>query len=406
MPKVVHVLRKFVPSEWGGVESHLVGLVPELERLGWISEVHAPAEAGTDGAALRAVGATFRTYRAHYPWIGLSGADRARLAASGGNLVTLDEPLRLLADRRASILHAHTQRRAGGVVRFAARRKGLPYAVTIHGPLRAGGEAGAAVAVGGAARGLDVGAPFGLLVGARRVVEDADLVFVLNEREEAAWRRERAGRHLERIPHGIRTARATPAEREAARRAVGGLGDAPFACVVGRLDPAKGQDLALGAFERVAHPSMHLVLVGSATDASFARALQDRAARAGAARVHLTGGVPPRTARALLAAARLALVPSRAEAFGLVLLEAWAEGTPALFSDVGGLSDLGRDNGMDLGRVAPVDEDGWTASLERVLAHPEALEEEAAKGPDVAARYSWRSVAERIAAAYDRVSAR
>ena len=57
MPHVVHVLRKFEPRERGGIETHLVGLIPELARLGWTSEVHAPRERGTDGAPLREVGA-------------------------------------------------------------------------------------------------------------------------------------------------------------------------------------------------------------------------------------------------------------------------------------------------------------------------------------------------------------
>ena len=61
MPRVVHVLRKFEPSEWGGIETYLLGLLPELERLGWKSEVHAPQEAGTDGTILREHGIGFRT---------------------------------------------------------------------------------------------------------------------------------------------------------------------------------------------------------------------------------------------------------------------------------------------------------------------------------------------------------
>lgn len=407
MPKVVHVLRKFEPSEWGGTESHIVGLIPELERLGWLSEVHAPAEAGTDGQPIVQVGGAFRTFRAHYPWLGLPPGGRDRMVASGGNLVTLDEPLRLLADRRASILHVHTQRRLGGVVRFAARRRGIPYAVTIHGPLRAGGVQGAAVDTVPRSRGVDLGAAYGFLVGARRVVEDADLVFVLNERERAAWEPERRGRHLECIPHGVRTDPATAAERRQARRAVPGLGDAPFACVIGRLDPVKGQDLALAAFERDAQTAgLHLVLAGADTDRAFAQALRARAARL-PARVHLVGGVSPAVARALLAEARVALLPSRAEAFGIVLLEAWAEGTPALFSDVGGLADLARGNEVRAGSVPAVTEEGWAAALRAFLTSPAALEEEARRGPArVAARYGWRGVAERLAGAYDRACAR
>lgn len=409
MPKVIHILRKFEPAEWGGTESHIVGLVPALERFGWLSEVHAPREAGTDGGPVSELGATFRTFGAHYPALGRSAAERARLVASGGNLVTLDEPLRLLADRRASILHVHTQRRLGGVVRTAARIKRIPYAVSIHGPLRAGGDTstleGGAASVRGRHRGIDLGGPFGWLVGARRVVQDADLVFVLNAREEEEWRDDRRGRHLERIPHGVIAARATAEERAQVRCSIAGLGDAPFACVLGRLDPVKGQDLALAAFEHAAPANLHLVLAGAPTHADFARALSDRAARS-PGRVHVTGGITPRAARALLAEATLVLVPSRAEAFGLVLVEAWAEGVPVLFSDVGGLVDLARDNDIRTGRVTHDDVDAWTEALRGAIAAPAALADEARRGPArVAAHYAWPAVAQRIAAAYERALA-
>ena len=134
MPKVVHVVRKFEPAEWGGTETFMVNLVRELVPLGWMSEVHAPGEPGTDGSALELAGATFRTFSASYPVAGLDAAGRKRLVASGGNLVTFDEMRRLAFDRRTSLFHTHTARRLGGVVRWAARRTGRPYAVTLHGP--------------------------------------------------------------------------------------------------------------------------------------------------------------------------------------------------------------------------------------------------------------------------------
>jgi glycosyltransferase involved in cell wall biosynthesis len=400
MPKVIHVLRKFQPHEWGGIETHLVGLLPELRRLGWESEVHAPEETGTDGAALVAAGATFHTFRARYPYLGMGARDRAGLVASSGNLVSTDELGCLLRERHASILHTHTLKRLGGVVRLAARLRGLPYAVTIHGPVLSGGEVvGRAVAARTRSL-LDVGAPFGWLVGSRRVVEDADAVFALNRQEHDAWAPARAGRHLALASLGVNPTPASAEARREARAMLPGASGAALVVVVARMEHAKGQDLALAAFARCAPPGAHLVFAGAALTSDFVASLRAQARDAGRP-VHFLGNVAPHIARALMAESCVTLVPSRAEPFGLALLEAWAEGAPALFSAVGGLADIGRRVGADLGPVPAPTVDAWTAALSRALANPALLEHEGRLGPARVARdFTWRSTAEQTAVAY------
>ena len=400
MPLAIHVLRKFEPAAWGGIETHLLGLLPELARLGWAAEVHAPAEAGTDGAPLARIGVALRTFRARYPYVGMTASSREGLVASGGNLVCAGELARLATDRRASLLHAHTLRRVGGVVRTAARVRGCPYAVTLHGPVRADGEV-VARDVATRTRGMvDLGAPFGWFVGARRVVEESDLVFALNRRERDAWQREREGRHLALVSLGIATTRASDEARASIRARVPGLGAAPFVAVVARLERAKGQDVGVRAFLRAAPPGTHLVLAGASMDATFARELHALAATD--PRVHVLGSVAPEVARALIAEAVLVLIPSRAEPFGLALLEAWAEGTPALFAGVGGLVDIAARAGGESGRVDEPTEERLGDRLGRALGDTTWRAREAELGPErVARHFTWRALAREIAASYD-----
>jgi glycosyltransferase involved in cell wall biosynthesis len=407
MPKVIHVVRKFEPREWGGVETHLVELIPELAKRGWQSEVHAPAEAGTDGAAIVAAGAEFKQFRAQYPILGLDRAGRAARVASGGNLVAAGELLELARRRDATLMHAHTLRRLGGVVRTAARIREIPYAVTIHGPVR---TAPSSLAPTSGRRTFDLGAPFGWAVGARRVVEDADLVFALNADEHRAWESARAGRHLSKMKLGVRTTRATPEARRTARAMLreshGVPLDAQFAVVVARLDHVKGQDLAIEAFLASAPSSMHLVLVGAPMTEAYAARVRALASR-DPARLHVLGGVVPETARALLAEATIALVPSRAEAFGLVLLEAWAEGTPAIACAVGGLRDIARHGDAARTLVPPDDAKELGNRLAECLADPSWRALESALGPArVATAFGWGKVADEIVAAYERACGR
>jgi glycosyltransferase involved in cell wall biosynthesis len=399
VPKVIHVLRKFEPAAWGGIETHLAGLVPELARLGWSSEVHAPDERGTDGRPLEALGATFRTFRARYPYLGLTDERREALVACGGNLVAPGELVALARRRDADLFHVHTLGRLGGVVRLASRIAGVPYAVTIHGPVRANAEVVEEAARGRTVGLTDIGQPFGWAVGARRVVQDASLVFALHEGERRAWESQRRGRHLERVVHGVDPAVATAEERAEARRAIPGLGGEPFVLALGRMEPAKGQDVALGAYLQ-ARPPARLVLAGAAASPPFAAEIRARAA--GEAGVHVVGGVPPRVARALLAEAALVIVPSRAEPFGIVLLEAWAEQARTLFADVDGLATIAGLLGAREGAFAPGDEAALAAQIARAFADPTPLAAEAERmQSEVRRQMSWSSVAGRLAASYE-----
>jgi glycosyltransferase involved in cell wall biosynthesis len=398
MPTVIHVLRKFEPLEWGGIETHLLGVIPELARLGWRSEVHAPAEAGTDGAVLEAAGARFRTFRARYPYLGLTGERRARLVAAGGNLVSVGELARLVTDRDAAVLHVHTQGRLGGVVRTAARLRGIPYAVSLHGPVRADSAVVERDAQDRTKSLVDLGAPFGWAVGARRVVQDADILFALNRDEFSAWEDDRRGRHLELASHGVDPTPAGAAARAEARLLAG---EGPFVLVVGRIDRAKGQDVALEAFARGAPDGMRLVLAGAAVDAVFAAELRARAASSGG-RVKIVGGVAPATARALMAEAALVLIPSRAEPFGIVLLEAWAEGAAALFSRVGGMAGIADASDAGEATVSPGDVEAWAARIGAALHDPAWARRERLAGPQrVSGKFTWNKLAEQTARAYE-----
>ncbi len=404
MPKVVHVLRKFEPDAWGGTETHLIALLRELVRMGWDCEVHAPREAGTDGSTVEAAGAVFRTFRARYPYLGMSEKKRAGLVAAGGNLVSFDE-LAKIALTRADVFHLHTSGRLGGVVRSVSKLRRIPYAVTLHGPVRAHADVARSDARRRVSGMLDLGAPFGMLVGARRVVQDADLVYVLNKAEEEAWRGSRRGRHLERVAHGVDLTPASEADREAARHLVLGLENVPFVALIARIDRAKGQDLAVRAFAKAAPEDVHLVLAGSVSDASYEGELTALVREQGVEeRVHFLGGVSPQIARALLAESVLALVPSRSEPFGIVLLEAWAEGTAALFSDVGGMADIARNTRGEFGLTRPDDLSAWTERMGSALRDPDSLRTERNQVQErVAKHYTWRSLAEKIVSGYNRV---
>jgi glycosyltransferase involved in cell wall biosynthesis len=401
--RVVHVLRKYNPQEWGGTETHVVEVTRQLARMGWGCEVHAPrGPASPDGALDPRV--RMVRYRSFNPFLG-AASKRQALVSNAGNLVTLDEPLRLACDRGITLAHLHTAGRIGGAVRTAMRLTGRPYVLSVHGPLlarRAWLEAEMKQQLAGL---IDLGRPFGALLGARRVLQDAARVIVFNEDERQALA-ELLGPRVVRIDQGVDVARLRSGCRDRARRRWPRWAGRPLVAVIGRLHPVKNQLLAVRAFARGAPADHHLVLAGAEVDPAYRAALEQEIAQCGvASRAHVLGnldaheGVPD-----LLALAKLVMVPSQYEAFGLIVLEAWAAGRPVLGGVVSGLADLADAIGEEGLRVPTLKVEAWASALRQCLSNPARLEASAQAGSAlVRQRFTWEAVAQRVHALYQEV---
>lgn len=102
---------------------------------------------------------------------------------------------------------------------------------------------------------------------------------------------------------------------------------------VGRLDRQKGFDLLLEALQDVDRPDLHVHVVGAAVRGG--EAFDDLPQN-----VRMIGWVPPDGVDDWYRSADALVVPSRWEAFGLVIPEALRNETPVFCSDRGGMRDL------------------------------------------------------------------
>lgn len=404
--RVAHVLRKYDPDAWGGAETHVVAVTRHLAGAGWAAEVHAPGGPRTPDRAL-APYVPLRRYHAFCPFLGPAARRRA-LWDNAGNIASLHEPLRLVLDGGLALAHAHTLGRIGGAVRTAMRLTGRPYVVSVHGPLLAE-RAAAAEDVARRSAGLwDVGSPLGLVLGARRVLDDAARVIAFNDAEHAAIRA-RIGARAVRMDHGVDAARFAAGDAARARARWPSLGAAPVIVLLGRLAVQKNQILALRAFARGAPADHRLVLAGAETDAGYRARVEEEARALGVAdRVHVLGNLDPEVeVPDLLARATLVLVPSMHEQFGIAVLEAWAAARPVLFANRSGLGDLARAL-PDPGAVTLTndDEQAWAARIRSFTSSAPARAAAAAAGAALLqTRFRWEAVAQRLGEIYAEVLA-
>ena len=200
------------------------------------------------------------------------------------------------------------------------------------------------------------------------------------------------------VAPGVDHAFFAPGERTQARRALALPERGPMLLFLGRIQPLKGADLALGALaELEGFPDAFLVVAGGpsgpAGEEEVARI------RAQAERAGLGGRVfwyPPQAhelVSTFCRAADICLVPSRTESFGLVALEAAACGVPVVASAVDGLRCVVRHG--ETGLLVPErSAAAFAAAVGSLLSDPARAARMGAEGASGAALHTWRAAAQ------------
>lgn len=176
-----------------------------------------------------------------------------------------------------------------------------------------------------------------------------------------------------------------------------------YVAYAARLQPLKGPDLAIRALAGV-DPAIRpqLVLAGdaSADFADYTDRLRGLVAELGLTdAVTFVGSQPPERLAELFRGARVVLVPSHSETFGLVALEAAASGTPVIASASGGLREAVAhgETGQLMDSRQPQD---WARALTRLLSDPDLLRIMGLVARVHARRFDWEWTARRLAALY------
>ncbi len=204
-------------------------------------------------------------------------------------------------------------------------------------------------------------------------------------------RREAGDDRITVVPNGLACDDRSLAPPAQVRAELNIPADAPLVVCVARLEPEKDIPTLLAAMQTVREtvPTAQALVVG---DGSQRQALEAQVEERGlAATVHLAGF--REDARAVIRAGDVFVLPSRAEPFGLVLLEAMALGRPVIATRAGGPCEIVADG--ETGRlVPPGDPDALASALSALLTEPETRRRLGANG---LRRYRERYTAERMA---------
>lgn len=225
----------------------------------------------------------------------------------------------------------------------------------------------------------------------------------------SAWTRERVRgwygvQRVDVALPGVDPVEAAPPHRSAA-------GGTSFLCVAA-VHPGKGHDLLFDALAALGDRAWTLTCVGSLdVDPDHVSRLQTQVyARSWERRVVFTGPLSGRALAAAYGVADLLVLPSRAESYGLVVVEALAHGVPVVATAVGGVPEaLGRApiGAMPGMLVPPEDPEALAGALRAWLDDP-GLRERLARGatgirPTLR---RWAETVDDVGTVLDRVASR
>ena len=195
------------------------------------------------------------------------------------------------------------------------------------------------------------------------------------------------------IPNAITTADfAATAERR----------DGLVLCTATPDDQRKRISVLVDAFRLAGRwrPQLQLVLAGRASDASR-RELMDRLPADLRPRLRFTGDVEAQELRSLYASAAVTCLPSLHEAFGMVLIESLASGTPVVGADHGAIPEIVTEEVGSL--FTPDDPEACAKAIVDVIDRGanEALDHACRAR---AAQFDWDVIGPRLLDLYERIA--
>lgn len=307
---------------------------------------------------------------------------------------------RFIATRRYALVHVETAFPLGAVAALAPRDQHPPLAVTLPGAdIMSEPEFDYGYARFAAVRAF---LPF---VFRRAVVLRADSPQI----RSLAVRLGAAPEKVTAIPYNITADSYPPAGanlaelRRASRAEIvvrHGLDPArPIVVSLNRLHPFKGIEYLVEALPHAQAGGVnpHVLIIGPSRSTKqfgdYGAYLARRAEALGvAASVVFTGGVPHEQTMTYMAAADAAVVPSVAESFSRVVVEAAAVGTPPIVTRTTGVSDYVAEAGCGL-VVEPRSGAAIGAALARLLCDQTLWRAFAQRGPAMAARFDSATIA-------------
>lgn len=206
------------------------------------------------------------------------------------------------------------------------------------------------------------------------------------------------------IPNGINSQQypfQNDEERQTFRRTYA-ADDEAIIFYVGRIVYEKGLHILIDSYQHIRkHTKAHIVIAGTG---HYIEPLKNQAQALGISDVvTFTGFISDEELNRLYHVADVATFPSLYEPFGIVVLQAFASGTPVVVSRTGGLMEIVEDRRTGL-TVTPGDAYQLALGIAEIIQQKETTKQYIANASEVLHNlYSWKQIAYKTRRIYDQI---
>lgn len=402
--RTIHIPRRFVLDFWGGTETVVMETCRRLPAHDVTCDIFCPAALSQPGPDTIA-DIPVQRFPYFYPYLGLKSHAKSALDLKGGNLFSVAMYRQLMREPALDLIHLHTAKRLGGIGRTVARKRNIPYVITVHGGMIDVPAEESATWTAPTKGTLEWGKLLGMLVGSRRVLDDAAAIICVDSNETEKMQERYPSKRVEFLANGVDPAPYQTGVGQRFRRDHNIPSEQKILLNISRIDPQKNQRLAVEVLDRIRRrgEDAKLVLIGPVTNADYHTKLEaDIRDRGLSEYVLLIPGLPPgsQSLYDAYAAANAFLLSSVHEPFGIVILEAWAAGAPVVAASVGGVPAFTHD-GDDILRFESNDAAAATEHVLALLRKPDlatALTTNASRL--VQQKYHWDTITGQLANIY------
>jgi glycosyltransferase involved in cell wall biosynthesis len=409
---IIHVPRRFVTGEWGGSETFVAETSSRLADRGYKMEIMtSKALESTDFELYR--GIPIRRFSYFYPYLGLSGKSKDMLDKKAGNLFSFSLMRALKKAKDVDVIHLDTGKRLGGIVRYCAQKKKIPYVISLHGGNLAVPKEEQETWTEPTKGTLEWGKLLGLFFGSRKVLDDAAAILCVGKDEYEAMNRKFPDKNVIYLPNGVDIDRFATGDGTSFKKSHGIPPEAFVLLTVARLDVQKNQ---LGLVRQLPSilkesPQAHLVFLGHITSKEYLDTITVEAKKLGVwDHITIIGGIPYSSTELTDAyhCADCFVLPSLHEPFGMVVLEAWASGLPVAVSKRGGLASLvtsGKDGLFFNPEAIESETDSIASTIVKLAKNPELRKKLGDQGKITATTsYSWDTITSRLETIYANIN--
>ncbi|ROS01505.1 glycosyltransferase involved in cell wall biosynthesis [Sinobacterium caligoides] len=404
---VIHVIRRFVFAKWGGTESVVWHSIERLKKHQIPSQI--VATAALDKAGKEVIdGCEIYRYPYFYPHLGLRAADRLNLDYKGGNPYSLSMAQHLRkADCR--LIHCHSMQRVAAICRIIAKRKGIPYIISLHGGYFLVPQSEVTQMCRPLKFTFNIGRLLDAYTRPENILDDASGIICVGDDEHQLACKHYPSKPILRLPNGVDIAAFKHGDGNHFRELYGIPKEQHLLMSISRIDPQKNQLLVLQLLLKQRQEGackVHAAIIGPVTSDEYYTELKDFCRQHQLIeQVTFIEGIAPNSQELVDAyhAADTFILASIHEPFGIVALEAWASSTPIIATRVGGLGLLINDNVDGL-----LFESGNLEQLSTLfdrLRNDQALHDRLCKQAleRVSSEFSWDHMVEKLIAFYDQV---